>query len=183
MTNSRRVVRLRKAATSALLTALAVVIAPWLWFPVLGSKAYPGQHLINAIAGVLLGPWWATLIAFMTGIIRMTLGIGTIYSMPGGIPGALIVGLCYEAFKRTKIHEKAEIAALLEPIGTVIIGGTLTLYVVAPAIGDPRTMAKPLLILWSGWALSSVPGSVLGFIILQALKRANITRKTLFGEP
>ena len=172
----------KKLVLSALFTALAVAIAPWLWFPVLGSKAYPGQHLINAIAGVLLGPWWASLIAILTGIIRMLLGIGTIYSMPGGIPGALIVGLFYDIFKRTKLKNEAEIAALLEPIGTVLIGGTMALYIVAPIINDLRTMAKPLLILWSGWAISSVPGSILGFIILQFLKKVNISRETLFGK-
>lgn len=174
--------KIKKIVLSALFTALAVAIAPWLWFPVLGSKAYPGQHLVNAMTGVLLGPWWASLVAIFTGVIRMTLGVGTIYSMPGGIPGALIVGFFYDLLKRTKLKGKAEIAALLEPIGTVLMGGTIALYIVAPIINDLRTMAKPLLILWTGWAISSVPGSILGFIILQILKKANVSRETLFRE-
>ncbi|RLE63627.1 MAG: energy coupling factor transporter S component ThiW [Thermoprotei archaeon] len=174
--------KILKAVLSALFTGLAVVLAPWLWFPVLGSKAYPGQHLVNAVAGVLLGPWWASLVAMVTGVIRMSWGIGTIYSMPGGIPGALVVGLMYDALKKSRWKRYARFAALTEPIGTVIIGGTLALFLVAPAIGDVKTMAKPLLALWSGWSLSSVPGSILGFIIVEALERMSITREQLFGE-
>ncbi len=174
-------VRVKKAVLASVFAALGVVIAPWLWFPVLGSKAYPGQHLMNAIAGVLIGPWWAALAALITGLVRMSLGVGTIYAMPGGIPGALVVGLCRDLLRRTGLRDREEVAALLEPVGTVLIGGTLALYLVAPAIGDVRTLGKPLLILWSGWALSSVPGSTLGFLVLLALKRAGITGRTLFG--
>lgn len=178
----RRGAEVKKAALASVFAALGVVLAPWLWFPVLGSKAYPGQHLMNAIAGVLIGPWWAALAALITGLVRMSLGVGTIYAMPGGIPGALVVGLCRELLKKTRLRNREEIAALLEPVGTVLIGGTLALYLVAPAVGDVRTLGKPLLILWSGWALSSIPGSVLGFLVLLALRRGGITRKTLFGE-
>ena len=183
----KRGIRIKKAALASLFAALGVVIAPWLWFPVLGSKAYPGQHLMNAIAGILIGPWWAALAALATGLVRIALGVGTIYAMPGGIPGAVVVGLCYELFRRIGDRMEAlgipkEIAALLEPVGTVFVGGTIALYLVAPAIGDARTMGRPLLILWSGWALSSVPGSILGFLILLGLRRAGITRESLFGE-
>ncbi|RLE97089.1 MAG: energy coupling factor transporter S component ThiW [Thermoprotei archaeon] len=171
-----------KIATAAVLTALGVVLAPFLWFPVLGSKAYPGQHLVNAMAGVLLGPWWASLIAFFIGVIRMSLGIGTIYSIPGGIPGALVVGLVHSFLKKTRLKNSAEIASLLEPIGTVLIGGTLALLIFAPALQDPKMLAKleegavaGLLAIWTGWAISSVPGAIIGFIVLKILKKIGVT--------
>lgn len=171
-----------KIVAAAMLTALGVVLAPFLWFPVLGSKAYPGQHLINVVAGVLLGPWWAALVAFFIGVIRMSLGIGTIYSIPGGIPGALVVGLIHRFLKKTKFRNKAEVAGLFEPIGTVLIGGTLALLVFAPALHDIKMLSKlqegaltALIALWIGWAFSSVPGSIMGFITVKILKKIGIT--------
>jgi|Deesub1362B_J571_1020462.scaffolds.fasta_scaffold00003_172 energy coupling factor transporter S component ThiW len=45
----------KKIALASTLTALGIVIAPFIWFPFMGSRAYPGQHLINALAGGLVG--------------------------------------------------------------------------------------------------------------------------------
>ena len=139
---------------------------------VLDTKAYPGQHLVNAVAGVLLGPYWAALIAFFIGLIRMSLGIGTIFSMPGGIPGGIVVGLVYWVLKRSGI-KRPELAALTESLGTVFIGGTIAVYIFAPLSG--RVML--LVPVWIGWAISSIPGSVIGLIILEALKATGFTRE------
>ncbi len=159
-----------RLSLAALLTATGVVVAPFLQFPFLAFKAYPGQHAINAIAGVLLGPWWAAAIAVAIGLIRMGLGVGTIYSMPGGIPGALVVGLAYQALRKVNFR-RPEVAALLEPLGTVFIGGTLAVYVVAPLAGH-ESMVGALTAVWVTWAASSVPGSIIGFAVLEALRRA-----------
>ena len=167
----------RQASLAAMLIALGVILAPMLWFPFLTTKAYPGQHAVNVLAGVLLGPLWAAFIAFCIGVIRMGLGIGTIYSMPGGIPGGVVVGIFYSMFKKFKIKHP-EIAAFTEPIGTVIIGGTLALFLVAPLIGDIRLIGVPLLMFWAGWAVSSIPGCIMGFILVEALKLAGTTRET-----
>jgi energy coupling factor transporter S component ThiW len=50
----------KKIALASLLSALGVVISP-LWFEWLGSKAFPGQHFINVLSGVMLGPLWELL--------------------------------------------------------------------------------------------------------------------------
>jgi energy coupling factor transporter S component ThiW len=163
-------VNIRQVSLAAMLTALGVVISPFLWFPILASKAYPGQHMINAVAGVLLGPLWASFIAICVGFIRMRLMIGTIFSIPGGIPGALVVGLFQWWLRRSRLAS-AEWAALTEPLGTVFIGGTLAVYLVAPMVG--RNMV--LIPVWIGWSLSCIPGAILGFIILKSLKAAGIT--------
>ena len=80
----------KKIALTAVLIALTVVLSPF-YIPLGTTKCFPAQHLMNAVAGVLLGPWYAALMALATGTIRNILGMGTIYAFPGGIPGALVV--------------------------------------------------------------------------------------------
>lgn len=167
--------------------SLGIIIAPLLWFPFFTTKAYPGQHLINALAGVMLGPWWAAAAAILIGIVRNILGIGTIYAFPGGIPGGVVVGLVYLVTRRSKRPAIRYLAALAEPIGTVLIGGTLSLAVIAPIIGDPRLLGaveqyglwRFLPVFWSGWALSSIPGSVAGYLVLLALDRIGVMSRIL----
>ncbi len=163
--------QLLKLTLAAILTALGVAIAPFLWFPFLAAKAYPGQHMINVLAGILLGPWWAMLVAFFIGVIRINLGIGTIYAMPGGIPGAFIVGVSYRVLKKLRV--KPEIAAFTEPLGTVFIGGTLSVYLVAPIMGHSQ-MVGALIPIWMAFGASSIPGSILGFIVVEVLKKIGI---------
>lgn len=160
-------VNVKQVSLGAILIALGVVIAPLLWFPVLDSKAFPGQHIINGLSGVLLGPFWAALIAFFIGVIRMSLGIGTIFSMPGGIPGGIIVGLSYWFLKKLGIRY-SELASLTEPFGTLFIGGTLAVYIFAPLTN--REMF--LIPVWIGWSFSCIPGAFLSFGILEILKRS-----------
>jgi energy coupling factor transporter S component ThiW len=167
--------------------SLGIIIAPLLWFPFFTTKAYPGQHLINALAGVMLGPWWAAAAAILIGIVRNIFGIGTIYAFPGGIPGGVVVGLVYLVTRRSKRPAIRYLAALAEPIGTVLIGGTLSLAVIAPIIGDPRLLGaveqyglwRFLPVFWSGWALSSIPGSVAGYLVLLALDRIGVMSRIL----
>ncbi len=164
-----RVVTTKKVSLAAVLIALGVVVSPLIWFPILDSKAFPGQHIINALAGVLLGPVWAAFMAFCIGVIRMSMGVGTIFSMPGGIPGGVVVGLFYWFLKRNGFKQP-DLAALTEPIGTVLIGGTLAVYLVAPYVG--REMI--LIPVWIGWSLSSIPGSALGLVVLKALRMVGL---------
>ena len=169
-------VNIKKVSLATVLIALGVVLAPYLWFPILDTKAYPGQHLVNAIGGVLLGPFWAAFIALCVGIIRMSLGIGTIFAIPGGMPGGVVVG-CFYWLLRKYAGRYAEVAAFTEPIGTIFIGGTIAVYIFAPLAG--RTML--LIPIWVGWALSCIPGATFGFITLIALRIAGI-RKEIFSK-
>ncbi len=164
----------KEISLASCLTALGVVIAPFLWFPFLYTKCYPGQHLINVLSGILLGPHWAALIATIIGIIRNSLGIGTIYAFPGGIPGGVIVGLFRILFEKMKINKK--IAALTEPLGTVFIGGTLSVYVVAPLVGHVH-MIGALIPIWFAFGVSSVVGSIMGFITIEVLDRVGLLSK------
>ena len=194
-------VHVKKIALVSVFSALGVVIAPFSWFEFLGTKAYPGQHMVNALLGVLAGPLWAAIAAFIIGGIRIGLGVGTIYAFPGGIPGGLVVGAVYWALKRFRAGERIRLfSAFSEPIGTIFIGVTLSLYLVAPLVASNVGIApwagtkipleliaeKGSLLAFSifaaGWALSSIAGCTLGFIALSILNRAGVNRGTLFGE-
>ena len=114
----------------------------------------------------LLGPWYAVFIAAATGTIRIFTGVGTVFAYPGGVFGGLIVELAYRYFKKT------DYSALLEPLGTVAIGATLSALVVAPYL----EMTMTLIYFWTAFAASSIPGAILGFIVLKMLRRAGIDR-------
>jgi len=191
----------KKIALVSVFSALGVVLSPFSWFEFLGTKAYPAQHMVNALLGVLAGPLWAAIAAFIIGSIRIGLGVGTIYAFPGGIPGGLVVGTVYHVLKRFRAGERIRLfSAFSEPIGTILIGATLALYLVAPLVAPNVGIApwagtktpleliaeKGYLLAFSifaaGWALSSVAGCTLGFITLSILHRAGISRGTFFGE-
>lgn len=186
-----RVVYSKKLALVIVFSALGVAVAPFFWFMFLGSKAYPTQHMINAILGVLVGPFWAAIAAIFIGTIRIMMGIGTPYAFPGGIPGGIIVGAVYWFLRHFGLNKKTRLtSALAEPIGTLLIGVPLSLFLLAPWMMTQSFLdliAKEgalfaFLILGGGWALSCVPGSIIGFIILLVLHRVGINRETLFGE-
>jgi len=186
-----RVTQVKKLALVIVFSALGVAISPYTWFVVFGTKANPTQHMVNAILGVLVGPLWAAIAAIFIGTIRNMLGIGTVYAFPGGIPGGIVVGLTYWLLKRLRVSEKMRLtSALTEGVGTLLIGAPLALFMVAPWIGtesllDLIVREGPLLAFLTfgaGWALSCIPGSVIGFIILIILKRIGISRESLFGE-
>lgn len=188
-------VHIKKLVLVIIFSALGVALSPFSVFPVLGTMANPTQHMINAILGVLVGPFWSAIAAIFIGIMRNMLGTGTVYAFPGGIPGGIVVGAAYWLLKRLKRNEKTRlISALTEPIGTLLIGVPLALFLVAPLTSTQNYSIKLLdltanegsmlsfLILGFWWALSCVPGSIIGFIILMILKRIGISRETLFGE-
>ncbi|MGQ0550454.1 MAG: energy coupling factor transporter S component ThiW [Armatimonadota bacterium] len=133
-------------------------------FPVAGARVLPWQHTINAVAGVLIGPWYAALAATVAAILRNALGVGTPLAFPGGIPGALVVGFAYLLWRRDWV-------ALLEPIGTGFIGATIGALVVAPQV---MGRGIPLMTLMGLFLASSIPGAILGYIVLRALKRTGV---------
>jgi energy coupling factor transporter S component ThiW len=160
----------RKVALAATLAAIAVALSPIVTFPLPLATPYPIQHMVNAIAGVLLGPWYAVLIAITAGAIRYMLGTGTIHAFPGGIFGGLVVGLIY------RYAWKKDYAALLEPIGTVIIGAALSAYLFGPLAAQTglRGSAGTYYAFIILFAPSSIPGSILGFIILKIIRRTRL---------
>jgi thiW protein len=171
----------RTVALIVVLSVLGLVLAPFFWFPFLGTRAFPGQHLVNVLAGILLGPVRSIPVPVIVGTVRLMLGIGTVFAYPGGIPGTIMVGL-FQRFVtgRFRDHRIRYLSAFAEPIGTVLIGGTLSLLIIGPLLNVPsivdllsrETVIAALLTFWAGWAVSSVIGASIGYVVTMVLSRA-----------
>lgn len=160
----------RKIVLAAILAAVSVALSPFVSFPLGFATPAPIQHMVNAIAGVLLGPWYAVLVAIIAGTVRNVLGTGTVFAYPGGIFGGLVVGVVY------RYLWKSDYAALTEPIGTVLIGATVSAYLVGPwalGAGLIRTLGTLNAYLVS-FAASSIPGSILGLAVLKVIRRLGV---------
>jgi energy coupling factor transporter S component ThiW len=151
----------RPVALAAVLIAVATALSP-LSIPVGPTKVFPIQHMTNAIAGVLLGPVYAVFIAVVVGILRNALGTGTFFAFPGGIPGALVVGLLH------KYLVKKDFTAFSEPVGTSVGGAVSWLIVQAGFIKSSLSLLGFI----SAFLASSIPGSILGFIVLVMIRRS-----------
>lgn len=177
---TKREAKAKKIALLAIFIALGVALSIYPGsIPVGPTKVFPFQHMVNGILGVALGPWYAATAALATGLLRISIGTGTIFALPGGIPGALLVGLLYRYVFRSKW------IALTEPIGTGI-GALISALIVAPIIRAPPMPASAWawlgltaqwqLFLAAFWA-SSIPGAVLGFIVVLALEKRGLLAK------
>jgi len=80
------------------------------------------------------------------------------------------VGFVYRYVKKT------DFAALTEPLGTVFIGATISTLVVAPYLGKAFTVV----FWWVAFAASSVPGSILGYVVLKALRMSGLSDRLDF---
>ncbi len=165
--------RSRKIVLSALLIALGVLLSFFPGsIPIGPTRVFPFQHMVNAIAGVVLGPSYAAFIALSIGILRISAGTGTIFALTGGIPGAIVVGLVYRYLCRR------DAAALSEPLGTAL-GALLSALLVSPLLANPPLPtflgidAQWLLFIIFFW-MSSIPGTILGFILLKMLRRGHL---------
>jgi energy coupling factor transporter S component ThiW len=150
----------RKLVLAALFAGLGVLLSSFA-VPVGVTRVFPFQHAINAVAGVLLGPWWAAGSALVTATLRFSFGTGSIFAFPGSPFGALAVGLAYGFLRRDE-------AALFEPVGTVLVGATLGAVLISPFLGQA---AGGLVFLMTSFALSSIPGAIIGYGALKILRR------------
>jgi energy coupling factor transporter S component ThiW len=159
-----------KLATTAVLAAVGLVLSylnPFGYFFIFGTKINPFAHLINSIAGVLLGPVYAVICATIIATLRFSFSIGSIFAFPGGIPGALAVGLVRFFFVKKNLSI-VHYAGLFEPLGTIFIGGTIS---AAMSILLPSLNTISLFTLWWLFALSCIPGAILGWFILLVIKK------------
>lgn len=153
----------RTLVLAALFAAIGVLLSSFA-VPVGGARVLPIQHAINAVAGVLLGPWWAAGSALVTATLRFAFGTGSLFAFPGSPFGAVAVGFAYMYMKRDE-------AALFEPVGTIFVGATLGALLISPFIGEAT---GGLVALTISFALSSIPGAIVGYLVLKALRRAGV---------
>jgi energy coupling factor transporter S component ThiW len=166
-----QITRIRKIVLTGLFAALAVILSG-IHFPIGPAKVLPFQHMVNGLAGVILGPWYGALAALIAGIIRNAIGTGTPLAFPGGIPGALVVGLAYRWVGK-------DWAALTEPLGTGLIGVSLVVLLVGPLMGKEFGF----LFFFTAFMASSIPGSVLGYFLLKTLRRTKVLEPYHLSKP
>lgn len=163
-----------KVAATGIFIAVGLLLSylnPFAYIDIAGAKINPFAHVINAITGVLIGLVFSVVTALGIAILRFSLGIGTIHAFHGGISGALVVGAMAYLLRR-KFPKYVEFAAFFEPLGTVFIGGTIGQLILP--IGDIFAI-EGFLTYWGLFAVSCIPGSLMGYIILTVLEKTGIT--------
>ena len=152
--------------TMALFVAIGVVGAQFIWIPAGIAKAYPVQHAVNVIAAIMLGPIPALIIAFLIGVVRNLLGLGTLLAFPGGMIGALLAGLLYRKFGRKGWAVAGEI------IGTGVIGAWF-------AVPYAKVLMGTTFAVWffvPPFLVSSVTGAALGWLVLSRVKQDQLVK-------
>ena len=160
-----------RLALAGILCGVAVV-GSLLSFPVLSSKCAPVQHMVNVLAGVLLGPWYALGMAFCASLIRNLLGIGSLLAFPGSMCGALICGVLYQKRKRIAV------AVLGETVGTGLIGGLLA-YPIAVAFMGVNAGEAAFYAYVMPFLVSTAVGACLCGVLLASLSRAGVIKKMI----
>ena len=152
----------KKLIFIALLSCISYVLSTFVYFP----RMAPFQHMMNVIAGVMLGPVGGFTSAFLTGIMRILLGGRTIQAIIGAIVGALLSGLAY------KLTKKTYMAVVGDVVGTGILSALLVYPFMVQFYGlNPST---PFWIFIPSYLPSSLMGACLGFAIIKMLKRAKV---------
>ncbi len=154
----------KKVALAVILVAVAVAFSP-IFIPVGIAKCFPAQAMINVLAGVMLGPLYAVVIATVAGIIRNILGLGTLLAFPGGMIGAFLAGMAYKGFKNIYLAGAGEV------IGTGLLAALASAWIVAPVFMGKAIALSVLIVSFS---LSTLVGSCIGIIALHILRRAGI---------
>ncbi len=157
----------RRITRAVILVALGVALSPFTSIPIGMAKINPAQHFVNVVGAVLLGPWWATGIALVIGILRNAMGTGTLLAFPGGMIGAFLAGLAY------RYSRSIYLGALGEMIGTGLLGATASAFIIAPVLMGKAIALGALIIAFSG---STIAGSIIGVLALNLLDRAGLAK-------
>lgn len=150
----------KKLTMAGILIAVGVVCSPF-YIPIGVAKAFPVQHLINVIAGVFLGPVYSVLMAFITSLIRVLTGTGSLLAFPGSMCGALLCGLLYKYSKNTIM------AFIGEVVGTGLIGAILAFPIAKLLLSKAVTLFAFVI----PFGLSSLAGATISAIFIFALKK------------
>lgn len=152
----------KKLVLIAMFVAISVAGSAFISFPAGIARAYPIQHAMNVIAAVLLGPGPALLIAFLTAVVRVLTGTGSLLAFPGGMIGALIAGVMYAKFG------KVWVAAAGEIVGTGIIASLVAVPYARILMGTDLAA----LFFLPPFFVSSLSGAVLGAVVVKKLLRS-----------
>ena len=154
---------IKKLVLAGILVAVAVVGGTFS-VPIGAAKCAPVQHMVNVLAGVLLGPGYAVGMAFLSSLIRNLIGTGTLRAFPGSMVGALLCGLCYRA------GHKMYLAYIGEVLGTGVLGAVAAWPVANLLLGKaaaPLAFVVPFLV-------STAVGAAVSVLVLSALERTGV---------
>lgn len=151
----------KRLVVMSMSVAIAVAGSAFVSLPAGIARAYPIQHAINVIAAVLFGPIPAVTIAFVTGIVRVLTGTGSLLAFPGGMIGALLAGVLY------KMSGRIGLAAVGEIIGTGIIASLIAVPYAKLLMGT-ETAA---LFFMPPFLVSSISGAILGVVLVYRLQK------------
>lgn len=154
----------RKMTMAGVLVAVAVV-GSLFSVPVFGAKCSPVQHMVNVVAGVLLGPGYALGMGFAAALIRNLLGLGSLLAFPGSMIGALLCGLAY------KMCPKLPAAYAGEVFGTGILGAMASYPIAAFLMNNE---AAALFTFVPSFMVSTAVGAAISVLVLSALSRTGV---------
>lgn len=158
---------IRKMTIMTMFVAIAVAGSVFVSFPAGIARAYPIQHAVNVLAAIMLGPVPALIIAFLTGLVRLLTGTGSLLAFPGGMIGAYLAGVLY------KRSGKAMFAAIGEIIGTGLIASLFAVPYAKILMGTTVTA----LFFMPPFLVSSISGAALGLVLATRLQHAQIGKK------
>ncbi|MBU5366121.1 energy coupling factor transporter S component ThiW [Enterococcus devriesei] len=157
--------RIHKLTLLALMIALDVVLSPLMRI----EGMAPMSSVMNIIAGVLLGPFYGTMMALVCALIRMTmLGIPPL-ALTGAVFGAFFAGLFY------KFGRKLVWSMVGEIFGTGILGSLLSYPVMVWFTGSQQELYW--LIYTPRFIGATLIGSAIAFVVLVKLKETKIFKR------
>ncbi len=157
----------KRLASMALLASIAVAGSVFVSFPAGIARAYPIQHAVNVAAAVLLGPGPAIMIAFVTAVIRILTGTGSLLAFPGGMIGAALAGLLFQ--KTGRIWT----AGLGEMMGT----GLIASLGAVPSASVLMGTSVGAFFFFPSFLVSSVSGAIVGGVVATRLMQHPIGRR------
>lgn len=159
---------LRKLVLAGLLIAVGVACSPFS-IPVGASKCFPVQHMVNVLAAVMLGPWYGVGMAFVTSLLRVLLGTGSLLAFPGSMCGALLCGLIYHYQKNLTLTYLAEI------FGTSVLGGMLAYPLATLVMAKQAALFSYVL----PFFVSTAGGTLIAAALILALKKTHVMERFL----
>ncbi|MFY1069029.1 energy coupling factor transporter S component ThiW [Candidatus Enterococcus leclercqii] len=158
--------KIQKITLLALMIALDVVLSPIMRI----EGMAPMSSVINIIAGVLLGPFYATVMAAICGVIRMTmLGIPPL-ALTGAVFGAFFAGWGYRL-----TGGRIWGSMIGEVIGTGIIGSILSYPVMVWFTGSDQGLYW--FIYTPRFIGATIIGSAIAFFVLFKLKETRVFKR------
>ena len=143
---------------SAFFCCLGNLRRVFFYIPVGVSKCFPMQSLINCLAGVLIGPKKAAIVAFLIALLRNLLGTGSLLAFPGSIVGAYLAGMF---FTRTK---KEGASLLGEMIGTGLVAALIASFMSTYLMGK----TVPFYFFVIPFGMSALGGALLAGLIMKS---------------